>query len=111
MSNINSVNNNIEISRKVHFHWLSQVFITLLYMVLFTNSVFGYTLDSIPVGSDPLGVAINPNTNRIYAANMYSNSVSVIDGSTNSIVSTIAVGDFPAGVAVNPNTNRVYVSK
>jgi YVTN family beta-propeller protein len=62
------------------------------------------------VGDRPVGAAVNPATNRIYTANQDSNSVSVIDGSTNTVVTTIPVGSHPHGVAVNPSTNRVYVA-
>ncbi len=42
---------------------------------------------------------------------MGSGSVSVIDGSTNTISSTVSFSvAFPWGVAVNPNTNMIYVN-
>jgi len=65
---------------------------------------------TIPVGSNPQDVAVNPITNRIYAANSGSNNVSVIDGATNTVVATVAVGTNPIRVAVNPTTNRIYVN-
>ena len=40
-----------------------------------TGSVMG----AAAVGSSPGGVAMNPNTNRIYVANAGSNNVSVIE--------------------------------
>gem|GEM_PF-6174890 len=62
-------------------------------------------------------VAVNPNTNKIYFSNSYPGpnySVSVLDGSTNTIVTNIPVGGYgsgnPGGIAVNQNTNRIYVS-
>ena len=42
-----------------------------------------------PSGVDPGAVAVNEDTNRVYLAN--SNSVSVIDGSTNNLLATIPV--------------------
>lgn len=63
---------------------------------------------TIPVGSAPWGIDVNPTTNRIYVANAGSNTVSVIDGSTNTVVATIPVTS-PDGVGVNPVTNRIYV--
>jgi len=65
---------------------------------------------TIPVGSNPHGVGVNPATQRIYVANMNSNNVSVIDGTTLSVIATIPVGLVPFGVGVNPSTNRIYVS-
>src|SRR5439155_13627466 len=37
-------------------------------------------VSTIPVGSSPYGIGANPNTNRIYVANEFSNTVSVIQG-------------------------------
>lgn len=45
-----------------------------------------------------------------YIPNHYSNSVSVIDTSTNTVVATPAVGNGPFGVAVNPTGTRVYIT-
>ena len=42
-----------------------------------------------PVGNSPDGVAVNPNTNMVYVANYDDNTMSVIDGKTNSVVKTI----------------------
>jgi YVTN family beta-propeller protein len=65
---------------------------------------------TIQVGDSPQGIAVNPNTNRIYVTNYSSNSVSVIDGDTNTVIDTIAVGNAPQGIAVNPVTNKIYVA-
>ncbi|MBI4382197.1 MAG: thrombospondin type 3 repeat-containing protein [candidate division NC10 bacterium] len=65
---------------------------------------------TVPVGSNPQDVAVNPITNRIYVANSGSNNVSVIDGATNTVVATVAVGTNPIRVAVNPTTNQIYVN-
>ena len=64
---------------------------------------------TIGVGSDPFGVAVNPTTNVVYVTNGSGNSVSVINGATNTVTATIDVGD-PGAVAVNPTTNVVYVA-
>jgi uncharacterized repeat protein (TIGR01451 family) len=45
-----------------------------------------------------------------YITNFMSNSVSVIDTATNTVVATIAVGSRPFGVAVSPDGLRVYVA-
>ena len=56
-------------------------------------------------------VAVNPNTNMsLCSLTMHDNTISVIDGKTNSVTNTIHVGKNPNGVAVNPNTNMVYVA-
>jgi YVTN family beta-propeller protein len=55
-------------------------------------------------------LAVNPVTNRIYVTNQDTNSVTVIDGATDTVVTTISVGDQPRGVEVNPVTNLIYVT-
>src|SRR5258708_5300904 len=63
---------------------------------------------TIPVGSNPFGVGVNPVTNTIYVANFFSDSISVINGATNTVTATINVGSNPNGVGVNPVTNTIY---
>jgi YVTN family beta-propeller protein len=65
---------------------------------------------TVAVGNGVAGIAVNPNTNRIYVANSIDNTVSVIDGATNTVIATIPVGLTPDGIDVNPNTNQVYIA-
>jgi YVTN family beta-propeller protein len=75
-------------------------------------------------------IAVNPDTNKIYVAEDFSNTVYSIDGNTNRVVSNItlvrnptqiAIGNIvvnespnanllPTSIAINPNTNTVYVA-
>lgn len=64
----------------------------------------------LPVGSYPIGIGVNTVTNKIYVANQFSNSISVIDGNTDIIESTIQVDNFPYDLEVNPFNNRIYVT-
>ena len=64
---------------------------------------------TIPAGTDPYAVAVNPVTNKVYVANYGSANVTVIDGSDNS-TATIPAGTNPYDVAVNPVTNKIYVA-
>ena len=64
----------------------------------------------IDVDDAPQGVDVNPHTNTIYVANYLSNTTSVINGTTNTVVENIPVGGNPQSVGVNPNTNMVYVA-
>ncbi|HEX7141665.1 MAG TPA: YncE family protein, partial [Nitrososphaeraceae archaeon] len=64
----------------------------------------------LPVGSYPVGIGINSVTNKLYVANQFSNTVTVIDGNTNNIESTIKVDNFPYDLEVNPYNNRIYVT-
>ena len=65
---------------------------------------------TITVGSGPIGVGVNPTTNKIYVSNYGSGSVSVIDGATDTVTATVTVGTNPFGVGVNPATNKIYVA-
>ena len=74
------------------------------------NTAFAQVLTTIPVGNTPSDITVNDFTNRIYVSNGGSNSVTVIDGATNTVIgSPIPVGNAPGGIAVNPITNKVYV--
>jgi YVTN family beta-propeller protein len=48
------------------------------------------------VGASPIAIAVNPVTNMVYVANFDGNTVSVIDGTTNTVVATPGVGGGPA---------------
>ncbi len=52
----------------------------------------------VSVGTAPSGVGINPTTNKVYVANKGGNTVSVIDGASNTVAATVSVGSFPWGV-------------
>ena len=73
-------------------------------------SVAQTVVETVPVGTSPHGVGVNPTTNKIYVANRASNHVSVIDGATDTVTTTVAVGSSPYGVGVNPPTNKIYVT-
>ena len=45
-----------------------------------------------------------------YITNFASNTVSVIDTATNTVIATAPVGSDPAGVAVTPDGSKVYVA-
>lgn len=66
------------------------------------------TISVAPGGNEPVDVAVNPVTHRIYTANMGSNNVSVIDASSNEVITNVAVGQYPGAIAVDPNINRIY---
>jgi len=71
--------------------------------------------DSISIGNrddgySPFDVAVNQATNTVYVTSPDSNTVSVINATTNKVVDTITVGITPVEIAVNLNTNLVYVA-
>ena len=56
---------------------------------------------TIPVGSVPIGVAVDVTGSLVYVTNFSSNDVSVVETAGNSIVATIPVGANPEYVAIN----------
>lgn len=70
-----------------------------------------YTVTAtIPVGTNPQGVAFDPDTGTIYVPNTGANTVSVIDEASNTVIKTIPVGSGPSSVVVDPAYNTVYVA-
>lgn len=65
---------------------------------------------TILVGASPTGIAVSPLANQVFVANTASDTVSVIDIATNTVVNVIAVGAGPRGVAVSPDGSLVYVA-
>jgi YVTN family beta-propeller protein len=64
----------------------------------------------VKVGSHPFAVAVNTRTGKAYAANNYSNDVTVIDGKTYKTTTIKGAGPEPVAVAVNENTDKIYVA-
>ncbi len=66
---------------------------------------------TIPVGTDPTSVAVDPVTATVYVANAGSpGTVSVISEATGTVVATVTLGGSPAGVAVDTTDNRIFVT-
>lgn len=69
---------------------------------------YGPTTES---GRQPSALAVDPITNRIYIGNRLNGTVVVIDGTTNSLVSTIDHGGATStDIAVNPALRRAYAT-
>ncbi len=65
---------------------------------------------TIPVGNGPIEITALPNGNYLYVANRYSDNVSVIRTSDNTLVTSVPVGSDPYGAVALPNGNYVYIS-
>ena len=77
---------------------------------LLNNTLMNGNIVNIYNGLYPNGVAYDPANNYVYVTNGGSNSVSVINGATNTVVNSITVGSEPYGVAYDPANNYVYVT-
>jgi YVTN family beta-propeller protein len=67
-------------------------------------------LATVPVGTQPYGVAAHPDGTLAYVTNSHDDTVSVIAVGSGQVVATVPVGSLPYGVAVDGVTGNVYVS-
>jgi YVTN family beta-propeller protein len=67
---------------------------------------------TIEVGDEPRNPAVSPDGTRVYVPNRHDDNVSVINGVSNTIITTIDDDDFdePYSAAVHPNGTRVYIA-
>ena len=65
---------------------------------------------TLPVGTDPIGIATDTTNGTSYVANYGSANVSVFSESEPGVVSTPTVGTEPYGVGVDSTTGNVYVA-
>lgn len=64
---------------------------------------------SLKVGANPWGIAVNPNTNRVYVGKTNDGGLSVVDGATNAKIAEVTGFSGARAVAVNVAANKVYV--
>ena len=90
---------------------LAAILILSCVFALLPQSVRAVTVTAtIPVGSEPIGVAVSPNGAYVYVTNRGDNSVSVISTASNTVTATVTVGTYPWSVAVTPNGAYGYVT-
>jgi YVTN family beta-propeller protein len=66
--------------------------------------------ENITVGKDPLDIAVDTHSNKVYVVNYGDGTVSVIDGKTDKLIKDIDVDEHPFRITVNPTINKVYVT-
>jgi len=71
---------------------------------------FPHVTRTIPVGQMPWGLALSPSGGTLYAANINSNSVSVISTSSDTVTSTLSVSGGPDVLAVTPDGSELLVT-
>src|SRR5262249_36472372 len=72
----------------------------------------------IPTGGHASGMALSPDRKRLYVANATSDTVSVIDTSTDAVAATVdlspypgaPMGSMPNALAVAPDSTTLYVA-
>jgi DNA-binding beta-propeller fold protein YncE len=84
-----------------------------------TPPALPWATPAVPVGVNPVEVAVNQATHTIYVGNAGENTVSVISAPTcnathtsgcGQTAATVTVGNNPLGVAVDQATNTIYVA-
>ena len=63
-----------------------------------------------PGATGPTGPTPSRPTRNIYVVNNADDTVSVIDGDTNTVITTIPVGNPPFEAAIDTNNNLIYVT-
>ena len=63
----------------------------------------------IPVGVNPVNLALLPSSSKIYVVNRGSGSVTVISTADNSVTATIPVGSNPVWAIASADSSRVFV--
>lgn len=84
-------------------------FLCLLAVTFVATASGQRLLATVPIGGSPLNVAVNPSTEMIYVSQVGSNSVAVVDGTTNSVVANVPAGGEPWAIWVYIPANLVYV--
>src|SRR5690348_9466676 len=87
-------------------------FLAIISFTLYLNWVnianADVVITTVPVGTTPGSIGVNPIANKVYVTNRNSSNVTVINGADNS-PSTIPVGVTPTRMAINTLTNKIYV--
>ena len=70
----------------------------------------GKLLTLLDVGQTPVSLALKPDGGELFVCNFDSDSVSVIETSTNEVGSTFLIGTHPSHAVVSNDNSLLYVS-
>lgn len=70
----------------------------------------GVARGRVQIGSDPRSALSSRDGARVYVANSFSNTVSVVDARTMTVLTTVAVAVQPHALAFDSNARRLYVA-
>jgi len=73
-------------------------------------SDLGKHVRRVPVGSEPVSIAVNTQTGRAYIANAGDGTVSVLDGTSDTVLATLPIGSHPYSIAADSATGKVFVT-
>ncbi len=74
------------------------------------DPISGAARGRVKIGGDPRGAVSSPDGTRIYVANSFANTVSVIDARAQTEIAQIAVGVQPYALAFDSTARRLYVA-
>jgi YVTN family beta-propeller protein len=64
----------------------------------------------IPIGTNPIGVIASADGTKVYVANANSNTVSIINVATNTVIASVVTGSSPYNLALSPDGKNLYVT-
>src|SRR6476660_6335219 len=117
------MNVNYHLNRTKRSSWLVLLFFIVCTIIIIGISAYtsisplvreawaDSVIATIPVGDLPVLIAFNPDNGDMYVVNHESDTVSGIDGNTNTVIgSPIPVGDHSSGIVCNTNNGDLYVA-
>jgi YVTN family beta-propeller protein len=102
---INETTNRVYVTNDKGGGQLNPSFVTVIDGA--TNTIVG----SIPVGSSPHGIAVNPVDNQIYISAAGNDpGLTIVDGTTDTVVTTIPLAVSVSGIGIDTTLNRIYIA-
>jgi YVTN family beta-propeller protein len=78
--------------------------------VMIADVATGRILGSVPIGSEPEGIAVSPDRRSVYVTAEGDNRIAVVDAASRKKTAELDVGQRPRGVAFSPDGRRAYVT-
>lgn len=73
-------------------------------------TISSVALGNVTINGYPAGIGVDANRSRVYVADLFANTLTVVDSSTRAVVKTITLpGTAEFGVAVDEKNGTVYV--
>ena len=70
----------------------------------------GAATATLPVGTEPTGLAVSPDGARVYVAAKQSSTLTIARGDGSAVLATVPLTGLPRDVVVSPDGQRAYVS-
>ncbi len=83
---------------------------TLAGSVTLIDPATASVLATLPVGADPVALAVDNTSSLVFVANLDSSSVTVLNASSELAVTTLTVGQEPVSLAYDATSDQVFVA-